>query len=122
MKTIEENIKALEIDNVLAQITPMSNIVRLSELQGKIGMNTIIVGRLEKEGFVGVTRYENGDMHIRLTHEGYNLINDGGYSFYDKRERRQKRKRIVWNAVCYILGIITTLVGQYVLFQLTRLK
>ena len=90
MKTIEENIKVKEIDNVLIQLKGMSNIVQLSKLQGKIGMNAIIVKRLERENFIKVIRYENGDMDIQLTYEGYNLIKDGGYSFYDKRERNQK--------------------------------
>lgn len=121
MKTIEENIKVKEIDNVLIQLKDMSNIVQLSKLQGKIGMNAIIVKRLERENFIKVIRYENGDMDIQLTYEGYNLIKDGGYSFYDKRERNQKWKQRGWNAFCYILGIITTLIGQCVLHQLIHL-
>lgn len=112
-----------ELDAVLNQLEIEPSFIRLKELDGDINSNHFIVDDLEKDGYVKVDRMTNNDLnHISLTIDGASFKKLGGYSWLAKREQKQKWDGRLWNALCYILGIITTLIGQYVLHLLTLPK
>ena len=113
-------LRASELDGVLSQLSSTEKI-KLSELEGNVNLIPIIIKAIEEElpNVVNVDR-RYSDPYVWLSTEGEKYKNLGGYSYFKKRERKQKWVNRVWNAFCYILGIITGAVAQYLLFQITH--
>lgn len=119
---MKQLLKASELDGVLNQLKSTEK-TKLSELEGNINLIPTIIKTLEQElpNEINVDR-RYSDPYIWLSPEGEKYKNLGGYSYFEKREQKQKWKNKCWNALCYILGIVTGVIGQYVLFQLTHSK
>lgn len=115
-------MKASDKDRILNSLE-LSKTVKLSTLTGDTKLNAIICYSLRDDGCIYIYERETSDdFNIRLSDKGKYYKEWGGYSRSLAGERKSKYKKIAWNAFCYVLGIVTGVVGQYVLFLLTQKK
>lgn len=112
-----EQFSAKEKDKVLNQIN-LSSIIRLRELDGNIDYNRLIINELDNDKYICVIRMGNSEMdNIRLTPSGESFKNIGGYSRMAKKERKEKYKRRLKNAIKWILGFFTAIL----IFAISRI-
>lgn len=118
---MEMKIKASEKDKILSILSEKYTLY-LSDLDGDKALNILIAKSLKEDGLITIRDLDNDNMLVTITNEGKAFISRGGYSIRTKQEQKEKWKKRFWSAFCYLLGVITTLIGQYVLTQLIHLK